>query len=74
LLIQNEFVEAPNPLKDIDAFNDWFYNKFVPILGDYAEREANYVTSSFGMSQDFTVAKRYLDPGDVLGQPEFFIL
>lgn len=48
-----EFVEAPNPFKDIDAFNDWFYNKFVPLLGNYEEREVNYATSTIGMQLDF---------------------
>jgi len=67
-----EFVEAPNPFKDIDAFNDWFYNKFVPLLGNYEEREVNYATSNIGMQPDFYVADAYRDPKDMLGEPEFF--
>lgn len=67
-----EFVEAPNPFKDIDAFNDWFYNKFVPILGNYEEREVNYATSTIGMQPDFFVADAYSDPKKMLGEPEFF--
>ena len=67
-----EFVEAPNPLKDIDVFNDWFYNKFVPILGEWTEREANYNTSHVGMIEDYFQVTTYDNPGDLLGKPEFF--
>jgi len=67
-----EFVEAPNPFKDIDAFNDWFYNKFVPLLGDYKEREVNYATSDIGLQPDFYVANAYSEPKKMLGEPEFF--
>jgi len=68
----DEFVEAPNPFKDIDAFNDWFYNKFVPTLGEWTEREVNYATSTIGAQPDFYVADAYGDPKEMLGEPEFF--
>lgn len=47
-----EFVEAPNPLEDIDAFNRWWNEKFVPILGDRSEREKNMIMGGGGVLGD----------------------
>ncbi len=47
-----EFVEAPNPLEDIDAFNQWWNEKFIPIMGDRSEREKNMIMGGGGVLGD----------------------
>jgi hypothetical protein len=66
-----EFVEAPNPLEDIDVFNQWWNEKFIPILGDRSEREKNMIMGGGGVLGDFFDIMNYQhDPQPLLGQPE----
>ena len=66
-----EFVEAPNPLEDIDFFNQWWNEKFVPILGDRSEREKNMIMRGGGVLGDFFDIKNSEDQAMPLqGQPE----
>jgi hypothetical protein len=37
------FIEAPDPLTDINAFNTWWQNKYIPALGDRQKREPNFI-------------------------------
>lgn len=66
-----EFVEAPNPLEDIEVFNQWWNEKFVPILGDRSEREKNMIMRGGGVLGDFFDIKNSEDQAKpLLGQPE----
>jgi hypothetical protein len=71
-----EFVEAPNPLEDIDVFNQWWNEKLIPILGDRSEREKNMIMRGGGVLGDFFDIKNSEDQAMPLqGQPElvFFV-
>lgn len=66
-----EFVEAPNPLEDINIFNQWWNEKLVPILGDRSEREKNMIMRGGGVLGDFFDIKNSEDQAMPLqGQPE----
>lgn len=65
-----EFVEAPNPLENIDVFNQWWNEKFIPILGDRSEREKNMIMRGGGVLGDNYDIGNYSDPKPVQGQPE----
>jgi len=66
-----EFVEAPNPLEDIDVFNQWWNEKFIPILGDRSEREKNMIMRGGGVLGDFFDISNSEDQAMPLqGQPE----
>lgn len=66
-----EFVEAPNPLEDIEFFNQWWNEKFIPILGDRSEREKNMIMGGGGVLGDFYDIMGPIDGEKPLqGQPE----
>ena len=64
----NEFVEFPDPFVDPDGFNA-SVEKLKTIIGDYTQREKNYIGSIADQS-DFYVADAFLSPNQLEGQPE----
>jgi len=66
-----EFVEAPNPLEDIEVFNQWWNEKFIPILGDRSEREKNMIMRGGGvMGDNYDILNSEDQAKPLLGQPE----
>jgi len=64
----DEFVEFPDPFVDPDGFNA-SVEKLKTIIGDYTQREKNYV-GYVGAESDFHIAESYLSPNQLEGQLE----
>ena len=64
----DEFVEAPDPLEDLEAFEEWV-GELEGIVGEAEERELNY-RGDCGFEPDYYVATAFLFPNKLEGKPE----
>lgn len=65
----DEFVEAPDPLEDLGAFREWV-GKLEITIGDYNNREVNYLPESVGFYPKYYSADSFLSPNSLVGNPE----
>jgi len=66
-----EFVEAPDPLEDIEVFNQWWNEKLIPVLGKREDREKNMIMLGGGVLGDNYDINNSEDQAMPLqGQPE----
>ena len=65
----DEFVEAPDPLEDLEAFREWV-GKLEITIGDSNNREVNYWPESVGFYPKYYSADSFLSPNSLVGNPE----
>ena len=69
----DEFVQAPDPITDSDAFDRWWNEELIPALGPVTEREVNFYVDGLGNNYEGYSADTDMKGVDrIIGEPEFF--
>ena len=69
-----EYIRSPDPISEAEAFDTWFRDVLIPVLGPVSEREVNYYTDGLSSNDENWSAENNMTATDnqIIGQPEFF--